>query len=364
MERAGHQAARAALWVLGLIAGGYVFFRFLLPCLLPFLLAFVTAAICQPVVGFLTDKVHLRRGIASAMCVLVILASVAGFFLLVVVRLADEAMGLVMSLPRLASGLPEILRRVELALSRAMDSAPQALREYMDSALDAAADRAAQIPAALSGRALEWLSSAASRAPGTLLTLVTWAIGSFFISAGFDDIRAFLVRQIPPHARRTASDMKKELLTGVGRWLRAEAALLGVTFAELTAAFLLMGVEYGVVIALITALIDALPVFGAGIVLLPWAGAALIEGHTGRALGLAVTYLVVTLVHSCLEPKLIGNEFGVAPAAALLAMYAGFKLTGVMGMVLFPFGLMLLNQLNAKGYVKLWKQAEKKDGSS
>lgn len=361
MGGAGRLAVRIALWAVGLIVGGTLFFRFLLPCLFPFLLAFATAAICEPVVDFLTERAHIRRGIASALCVLVILSSVAGFFLLVVVRLADEAVGLVMSLPRLASGLPDIIRRVELTLDRVMDSAPEALRDYLDAAVNAIAQRAAQIPAALSQWVLERLSSAASRAPGTLLTLATWAIGSFFISAGFDDIRAFLIRQIPVSARDTARGMKRELLTSLGRWFRAEAALLGVTFAELTAAFMLMGVEYGVVIALITALIDALPVFGAGIVLLPWAGAALLEGHTGRAVALAVTYLVVTLVHSCLEPKLIGSEFGVAPAAALLAMYAGFKLTGVAGMVLFPFGLMLINELNTKGYVKLWKQAGKKD---
>ncbi len=356
----GRPALRGLFRVLGAVLAGYVLLKFLLPCLIPFILAFATAAICEPVVCFLTDRAHLRRGIASAVCVLVILASVAGFFLLVVVRLADEAVGLVTSLPRLASGLPDIIERVELTVKRVTESVPEGLRSYADAAVDAVAARAAQIPAELSAWALGRLSSAAARAPGTLLTLATWVIGSFFISAGFGEIRAFLIRQIPAHARDTARGLKRELLTGLGRWLRAEAALLGVTFAELTAAFTLMGVEYGVVIALLTAVIDALPVFGCGTVLLPWAAASLIEGRAGRAAALAATYLAVTLVHSCLEPKLIGNEFGVAPAAALLAMYAGFKLTGVAGMVLFPFGLMILNQLNTKGYVKLWKQAERK----
>ena len=343
------------LWAVAAILGGYLFFRFLLPCLAPFCLAFLTAALCEPVVRLLTDRLHLRRGVASALCVLVVLSSLLGFFMLVVVRLIDEALGLITELPRLASGLPQILSRVEGALRHAMDSAPQGVRDYMDEALLAISERAAQLPAALSQWALGKLSRAAAGAPVTLLFLATFAIGSFFISAGFPAILSFLRHQIPTGARVTAGNIKRDLLDGLGRWLRAELTLMAITFAILTAAFTLLHVEYAVVIALITALIDALPVFGSGVVLLPWAGAAVISGSPGRALTLVLTWLVATLSRSCLEPKLIGDQFGVSPAAALLAMYAGFRLTGVIGMVLFPFILMMLNEMNTKGYVKLWK---------
>lgn len=353
------RVGRAVLWALAAGAGILLFFRCLLPCVLPFALAFLTAALCEPAVKLLSEKAHLRRGVASAFCVLVVLSSLAGFFLLVVVRLIDEAVSLASELPRLASGLPDLIDRAERAFRRVSDSVPASVRGYMNDALEAVADRASQLPAALSAWALGKLSSAAAGAPGMALSLATYVIGSFFISAGFPSIRAFLIRQIPPQARQTARQVKADLLGGVGRWLRAEAALLGITFLELTAAFLLMRVEYAAVIALLTALIDALPVFGVGVVLLPWAAVSFLTGQTPRAVSLAAAYLVVTVVHQCLEPKLIGDQFGVAPAAALFAMYAGFTLCGVYGMVLFPFGLMLLNEMNTKGYVRLWKNPEK-----
>lgn len=356
--------ARGARLVLLAAAGGaalLLFLRFLLPCVLPFIPAFLTAALCEPAVRLLTDRLRLRRGVASFLCVLTVLASLTGFFLLVVVRLLDEAVGLARELPRLAAGLPDLISRLDRTLRRLSDAAPASMRGYIDQALDALAARAAELPASLSTRALAWLSSAAAGAPGTLLALGTYAVGSFFISAGFPSIRAFLIRQIPPSAQRAARQIKADLLDGLGRWLRAEAALLGVTFLELTAAFSLMRVEYAAVVALLTALIDALPVFGVGIVLLPWAAVSLIAGQTPRAAALLATYLLVTVVHECLEPKLIGDQFGVAPAAALLAMYAGFTLAGVAGMVLLPFGLMLLNQMNLKGTVKLWKLPENRE---
>lgn len=361
MELKPGRGGRRLLWALIAGAALLLFFRYLLPCVLPFALAFLTAALCEPAVRLLSEKARLRRGVASALCVLTVLASLTGFFLLVVVRLIDEAVSLAAELPRLAAGLPELLGRLERAFRRVLDAAPASLRPYMDGALEDINGRLTRLPAALSAWVLGKLSSAAAGAPGTILALGTYAIGSFFLSAGFPSIRSFLLRQIPPEARETAQAFKADLLDSVGRWLRAEAALLGVTFAELTAAFLLMRVEYAAVIALVTALIDALPVFGAGIVLLPWAAASFLTGGTPRAVALLAAYLLVTVVHQCLEPKLIGDQFGVAPAAALFAMYAGFRLTGVWGMVLFPFGLMVLNQLNTKGYVKLWKTPEKQE---
>lgn len=355
MENRLPRALRVGLWAAFAVAAAWLFLKFLLPCLWPFLLAFLTAAVCEPAVSFLSDKCHLRRGIASALCVLLILASLVGFFLLVVVRLVDEAVGLMEALPGLAAGLPEVLERVEFTFRRIIDSVPEGVRAYLDEAAAAIGERAARIPATLSAWALEKLRAAAAGAPGIALSVATYAIGSFFISAGFGSIRAFLARQIPASMRKTVHSLKEDILDGAGKWLRAEAALVGVTFLELTAAFTVIGVEYGAVIALITALIDALPVFGVGAVLLPWAAADFIGGNAGRGWGLVITYLIVTVVHQCLEPKLIGDRFGVAPAAALLAMYTGFRLCGVAGMVLFPFGLMLLNQMNTKGYVKLWK---------
>ncbi len=355
MGELGRRAASYALWAVIALGAGYVVWRFLLPILLPFIFAYLTAAVCEPVVELLTSRGRLRRGIASALCVLTVLSSAVGFFLLVVTRLFNEAVGLFTELPALASGLTGLAGRVEELARRAAASVPEGAREYLSLSLEAFSDRAAQIPAEVSAWALGKLSSAAAGAPGTALGLATYAIGSFFISSGYNGIRAFLSRQLPERLLAAVRRLRGEVLESLGRWLRAEAAIIGVVFALLTASLTLLRVEYGVVIALVTSLIDALPVFGSGVVLLPWAAVCLITDAAPRAAWLAVTYLAVTLTRSCLEPKLVGDEFGVAPAAALLAMYAGFKLLGVAGMVLFPFGLMVASELNTKGIIRLWK---------
>ena len=131
--------------------------------------------------------------------------------------------------------------------------------------------------------------------------------------------------------------------------------MLGVTFCQLLAGFLLMGQRYALLLAAVTALVDALPVFGTGTVLLPWAAVCLLAGQAPRAVALAALYAVISAVHSLLEPKVMAAQAGLPPLAALAAMYAGFRALGVAGMILLPMALLFVKQLHDEGYVGLWK---------
>ena len=93
------------------------------------------------------------------------------------------------------------------------------------------------------------------------------------------------------------------------------------------------------------ALVDALPVFGTGTVLLPWAVLALLGGDVRMSVGLLVLYSVISLVRSLLEPRLVGARVGLPPLAALVCMYVGFQALGVLGMLLAPLAAVLARQL-------------------
>lgn len=119
--------------------------------------------------------------------------------------------------------------------------------------------------------------------------------------------------------------------------------------------FTLLGLDFALLAAAFTALVDALPVLGTGTVLLPWAALALLTGDGGLALGLTVLYAVGLLAHSLLEPRLLAGQVGLPPITALLAMYLGFHFMGVGGMVVLPVALLLVKQLQDDGVVSIWK---------
>lgn len=336
-----------------LLAWGAI--KYLLPCILPFLLAFLTAWLLEPVAGYLRKHLHFRRSFASAVCVTFLLLAIIGVLSLIISRLIYQAINFFRELPSLLSGIPPLIENLEETFNRYIKSAPMEMQEYLSGAMDGMAQKTTEIPARLSESAISLLTHWAGNTPGTLLFCAAYAIGSYFISRNYSDIKYFVIRQIPLRFRDQAKNLKRDLLDGIVLWLKAQLTLICLTFLELFIALTFLGFRYSALIALITALIDALPILGSGIVLIPWALMLFLTGSSTRAVGLIATSLLVTTARSFLEPRLVGAKFGVNPAATLFSMYTGFRLCGVWGMVLFPLALLLLKQMNDKGYIKLWK---------
>ena len=65
---------------------------------------------------------------------------------------------------------------------------------------------------------------------------------------------------------------------------------------------------------------------------------------------------VTNLVRSCAQAKLLGDQIGLDPLASLTAIYIGWRVKGVIGMLLFPLILVTLRQLNDRGVIRLWKE--------
>lgn len=81
---------------------------------------------------------------------------------------------------------------------------------------------------------------------------------------------------------------------------------------------------------------DAFPVLGTGTVLLPWSLICLLQRDGARAAGILGLYITAAVLRSVLEPRLVGRQLGLDPLAALAALYTGYRLWGVAGMLLMP----------------------------
>ena len=130
---------------------------------------------------------------------------------------------------------------------------------------------------------------------------------------------------------------------------------MAVTFGILVAGLFLLRVQGAALLATLIALLDALPVLGAGLALVPWALVELILGNYGRGLGLAAIYTVTLTVRNALEPQVVGKQIGLHPLVALISFFVGWRLAGLMGMLLGPILTLILVKLQEWGYSKLWR---------
>ena len=310
--------------------------RFLLPWLLPFLLAWGLAAALEPAVTLLRARFRLPRRAAAALCTLALAALLCGGLWLLVWRAWYELGLLLERLPTLLSGLPALGTALEEWLYRCAVALPVRLQAPFRESVESLARQGAALPDKL----YDWLgglvSGTVSALPQLFLFLFTTLLAAYFLSAERPGIRAALRRRIPAAWLPRLREGRIHALRTVGGWLKAQGVLMAVTFGEVLGGLLLLRVEPAVLPAVGVAVVDALPVFGAGVVLVPWALAAFLTGSRWTALGLFLLFVAVTVVRSILEPRLVGGRLGLHPLLALAAMYVGFQAFGVAGMILAP----------------------------
>ena len=133
----------------------------------------------------------------------------------------------------------------------------------------------------------------------------------------------------------------------LGRWLLAQGKLAAVTCAILAAGLTLLNVPQGALWAIPIALVDAVPLLGTGIVLVPWALVALLQNDTLLAVGLLTTYAAAAITRTVLEPRLVGKQLGLDPLVTLFFLYLGYQLWGFWGLVLSPVCAAAIKTLSA-----------------
>ena len=346
------------LLVAALILGGlWLLFRFLLPWLAPFLLAMGIAAASEPLVRRMSGRRFPRAG-AAGLCTALLLAVLIALITIGLGRAASELGALAGKLPDLLSGAGQKLENWQDAIFDYIDSLPGNLGSYLEAALDTAMEQLTQLPGLISAWLLNMARGFALKMPAIVLFIITSGIGAYFCSASYPEILRFFSRQIPVNFRTKAKLVYGDFRRSLGKWFKAQLTLTAITFCELLVVFLLLRVDYSLLLAALIAFIDLLPVFGTGTVLIPWAFIELLIGNQPLAVGLFIAYMAITLIRNMIQAKLLGDHLGLHPLVTLVSLYVGFRAIGFWGMLLFPILAVMLKQVNDHKLIKLWKTEE------
>ena len=333
----------------------YLLLRFALPWLLPFLLALAVAAALEPVLRFFREKMHLKRSFLAAVATLLVVSLTIAAAVGILGALWRQVNDLLGRAPQLLGMLPQVMEQLGTRLEEYRVALPKGAQEAAGKALAAVGSILGDGAVKLSATLLDSITKLVGHLPGALLFCATVVMALFFTMSCYPQLRTFLLRQIPQEKQAAAKALKDGALGAVLKWLKAQIILITVTFLQLLAGLLLLRREYALLLALLIALMDALPIFGAGMALLPWAAVLGILGDAVGALGLTALYLIVWLVRSFLEPKLLGKGGDLPPLPSLLAIYVGWQAAGVIGMIFGPLLLLLVKELHDRELLQLWK---------
>lgn len=128
-------------------------------------------------------------------------------------------------------------------------------------------------------------------------------------------------------------------------FLKTQGSIMLLTTIICTVGFCLMGNPYYILAGIGIGLLDALPIFGTGTVLIPWAIILFMGQQWGRGFFLLGLYVVCYFLREIMEAKLMSDQVGLSPLETLIAMYVGLQLFGIAGFLLGPIGLLLIEDL-------------------
>lgn len=315
--------------------GGYVLIRYFSGILLPFAAAALVASVLKPAASRLRRRTHLPEKIGGTVLILSAVAVLSFGIFTLGEFLYDGARDTIASLMATLDDESNPLRRIA-SLADGPSGFTLADRQEMRALSEMLSDMLRETITTASASLTGFATSLIMGLPKVLLAVVVGVIALFylFFDAGsiVDQLRFFL-------SERSISRLRVGMVRvreAVGRCMRAYTLLGFLTFSELLAGMLILNVGRPVLVAFVIALVDLMPVLGVGTVLIPWSILSFIGGDMFRGAGLLILFIAMYAVRQFAEPRIVGETIGVHPFFMLIAVFAGFRLFGLAGVVLIP----------------------------
>ncbi|MBQ9085644.1 MAG: sporulation integral membrane protein YtvI [Clostridia bacterium] len=331
MEERRWQERAAKLFCVGLLIGGIVLvLRWLSPLVWVLLISACVAAVVDPLARKTAEHTHLPRKLCAVFYVILLLLLLGGLIGWGAVRLWKELESLAAWMSANPGWLEERMEYLSQWMERISDRVPflsmgEGAEGWMTEAV-----------ASWKGELGTGVGNLLRRTPEAIMTVVVTILSCFYLSVDCGRIRERIRGVLSPSARERLRNVKKGIGRGIRRYLRAYVLLMLLTFGEVWVGLMILGQEYAFLLAGLIALVDVLPVFGAGTVLIPWAVLSFVFHEISFGVGLLILYGVITIVRQVAEPHLVGGSLGIHPLAILLCTFAAFLLFGVGGMLLGP----------------------------
>lgn len=341
----------------------YVFIKYCLGVLSPFIIAFIVAYALQRPIKWAQKKLHLKsHSIISFLLVLLVVCIIFGVLSIAVLILFDELKGFASYLTTQFSSIDELIVTLENYAMGVIVRLPQSIRgtvgEYVTNAFDSLGKGQSQIDLSMLSAPLSGAWSVVKSLPSTILSVVVAVVSCFFMASDYDKVKELVLGFFSDSKRKSVVKTKRTATKAIAKLLKAYATIMAITFAEMFLGLFLLkliGVydgSYIAIISFVTCIIDIIPVLGTGTVLIPWAVFNLIFGNFGMGIGLLVIYAVITVIRQIIEPKLVANQAGLPAIVTIMAMFIGVRIFGAFGIILLPFTVIILKLLYDEGVFK------------
>ncbi|MBR4076978.1 MAG: sporulation integral membrane protein YtvI [Oscillospiraceae bacterium] len=318
----------------------------LLGFFLPLVIGGVIAWMTNPVVRFFEQRFKILRKHGSLLVIVGALALVVTGCYFVIAWLVREAIDFAGSIPALYASVRIGFGEIAENLSGLISALPPTVQSsIMESAANVDA-YAADLIGAVGSPALNAAGDIARSLPDLLVMAIFSILAAYFFVADKTRISAALQTVLPENWESGWAWLKDIFYRAVGGYFIAQFKIMGVIAVILYIGFKLLHIQHALLLAILIAILDFSPFLGTGTALWPWALFQLLTGNVAMAAWLMVIYCICLPVHQILQPKFVGDTVGMDPLWTLIFMFIGYRLSGMLGMIVaIPVGMMIVGMV-------------------
>ncbi len=322
-------------------------FIFIVPKVLgfftPFVVGFILSLIANPVVRFLEKRIKIKRKYGSVIMIVTVIGTIVLICYGLIIALINGLSDFVDYIPTLyndasveltkaAQQLQDIINKLPLKNNVDFTSLGESLGAWVNGWL-----------ADLDTTSVSVVGDVAKSLPSILVGIIVGVLATYFFIADHDRLSQAVHKYFPALFSGNSLLVYRELIRVIWGYFKAQFKIMGVMYIVLAIGLTVIGVKYGWIWAAGIAFLDMLPVFGTGFILWPWTVIKLLSGNYAMAAGMLIIYAICQVTHQLIQPKLIGDSVDLNPFATLFFMFIGYKLKGMLGMIIaIPIGMILI----------------------
>lgn len=320
-------------------AGVYIFLKYMLSAVMPFVIAYALYRFLEPAVLFLYRKLKIPVGVSATVLVTAVFSVMAALTAVFFKYVLGQIQSLFENADKIFWAVSDIFDSLCAGLGELLGCSGAVVSDKLTAFLG-------QMTQAFSDNFYIIMKEHTIPAVGRLVTvLVVLTIGA--VSA------ALLIKNkkiIDGDIRRSEfffeiSEITARIVATVGCFFKAQGIIIGIVAVICAVGLKLSGTGYALLIGLCIALLDALPVIGSGTILVPWLVIDFFIGNYRHGIALLVIYGLCAVVREVLEARLMGSHLGINEFYMMAVTFIGMKLFGISGIILGPVGLILILEI-------------------
>ena len=334
---------------------------FLIPKLvmlfLPLLIGWLISCIANPLVLFLEKKLKIRRKAGTVVVIVAVIAAVSGIGYAAFSVLFRQIHGFVKELPEMWELLVHDLEHFASLLNQYVGGVAPNIAELFNNIGNSIGEAITSLPSKLNFETFDGMGTMVGNIANVVISVIMAMLSAYFFIADRDWIYEALGKIVPKGISQKYDVFYGSLKQAVGGYFKAQLRIEVWMYLLILIGLSVLNVRYALLIALLIAVIDILPFFGSGAVLVPWAIVTALGGGYVRALGFLVIWGVGQLFRQIIQPKIMGDSIGMPPIPTIILLFVGYKAAGVIGMlVAVPVGIIVVN-MNEAGFFDTPKQS-------